>query len=374
MTTTPSNAPLPEGHLLGDYRIVRKIASGGFSFVYLAQDEQGAQVAIKEYLPANLARRTPGEFAPRIEPEHLITYRNGLKCFFEEGRALARVQHPNVVRVLNFFRAHETVYMVMAYEEGRSLQQWILRSRHRASGPVLPERAVRKVFLQLCNGLREVHANRLLHLDIKPANIYLRRDASPILLDFGAARQTLSAESMQLFPMFTPGFAAPEINRRGAALGPWSDIYGIGASLFACLLGAPPPTPDRRAETDKVPQALASVDSHYSAGMIELTRMCLALDPALRPASVLEVQRHLRPVPVERATPLLEPAADALRSPNQPSAREQPAFDPGLAANPGGWGEAKGPSEGRDDASTSGVRQWLRGWARSRRLRRSGEA
>ena len=294
MTTTPSNAPLPEGHTVGGYRIVRKIASGGFSFVYLAEDEQGARVAIKEYLPASLARRESGELSPRIEPEHLITYRNGLKCFFEEGRALARVQHPNVVRVLNFFRAHETVYMVMAFEEGRSLQQWILRTRNRPGRAVLPERAMRKVFLQLCHGLREVHANRLLHLDIKPANIYLRRDGTPILLDFGAARQTLSADSLRLFPMFTPGFAAPEVNRKGEALGPWCDIYGIGASLFACMLGAPPPTSDQRAKHDKVPQALQLAGAHYSPGLIALVGQCLALDAASRPPSVLAVQRILR--------------------------------------------------------------------------------
>ncbi|MFN5510919.1 MAG: serine/threonine-protein kinase [Burkholderiales bacterium] len=355
MTTTPSNAPLPEGHLLGDYRIVRKIASGGFSFVYLAQDEQGALVAIKEYLPANLARRAPGELAPRIEPEHLITYRNGLKCFFEEGRALARVQHPNVVRVLNFFRAHETVYMVMAYEEGRSLQQWILRTRKRTGGEVLPERAIRKVFMQLCNGLREVHANRLLHLDIKPANIYLRRDASPILLDFGAARQTLSAESLRLFPMFTPGFAAPEINQRGESLGPWSDIYGIGASLFACMLGAPPPTPDRRAEQDKVAQALQSAAAQYSFGLITLAGECLALDPALRPPSVLAVQRQLADQALgARLTEV--PVAQVIDAQSSPA------------------GSGSAAPVGAAAQRLKDMTHWLRGLAGTRRPRRSGDA
>lgn len=370
MTTTPSNAPLPEGHRLGDYRIVRKIASGGFSFVYLAEDERGAQVAIKEYLPATLARRSPGEFAPRIEPEHLITYRNGLKCFFEEGRALARVQHPNVVRVLNFFRSNETVYMVMAYEEGRSLQQWILRSRTRGTGPVLPERAIRRVFLQLCHGLREVHANRLLHLDIKPANIYLRRDASPILLDFGAARQTLSAESTQLFPMFTPGFAAPEINRRGESLGPWCDIYGIGASLFACMLGAPPPTPDRRGEQDKVTGALALVSDHYSVGLIELTRKCLALDPALRPASVLEVQRQLRLPPLGQPVQVLRQSAQTQESRGQDPLQGAAGAEPGRSQASDHSDRAVLPSR----APSSRIRKWLQSWSVPRLPHRSGDA
>jgi serine/threonine protein kinase len=280
------------------------------------------------------------------------------------------VQHPNVVRVLNFFRAHETVYMVMAYEEGRSLQQWILRSRNRGSGPVLPERAVRKVFMQLCNGLREVHANRLLHLDIKPANIYLRRDASPILLDFGAARQTLSAESMQLFPMFTPGFAAPEINRREAPLGPWSDIYGIGASLFACMLGAPPPTPDRRVELDKVAHALVGAGEHYSAGLIELTRRCLALDAAIRPASVLEVQRQLRPAPRSDPKQAAGEPLDASIASDQASISlkqiDRAAEHLGRSA--------VAQVAAQPEAPPSGVKQWLRGWTLLRRPRRSGGA
>src|SRR5580700_8571313 len=122
-----NNAPLPDGLEIAGYRIVKKIASGGFSIVYLASDEEGVPVAIKEYLPSSLVLRQVGELSPAISPENLPIYRIGLKCFFEEGRALARISHPNVVSVLNFFRANDTVYMVMAYESGCSLQEHILR-------------------------------------------------------------------------------------------------------------------------------------------------------------------------------------------------------------------------------------------------------
>jgi len=124
-----NNAALPEGLEVGGYRIVKKISSGGFSIVYLATDEQGTSVAIKEYMPAALASRKSGELSPMVAPEHLNTYRIGLKCFFEEGRALASIYHPNIVRVLNFFRANDTVYMVMHYESGRSLQEHVVRNR-----------------------------------------------------------------------------------------------------------------------------------------------------------------------------------------------------------------------------------------------------
>ncbi|MCL4185504.1 MAG: serine/threonine protein kinase, partial [Burkholderiaceae bacterium] len=101
---TQTNAPLPDGHELGGYRIVRKISSGGFSIVYLAEDAAGEKFALKEYLPSSLVKRSAGQLAPEIPPANEVTFRNGLRCFFEEGRALARIFHPNVVRVVNFFR------------------------------------------------------------------------------------------------------------------------------------------------------------------------------------------------------------------------------------------------------------------------------
>jgi serine/threonine protein kinase len=306
---TQSNAPLPEGLEVGGYRIVRKIASGGFSIVYLADDADGQPVAVKEYLPSSLARRGPGELVPAISNEHLTTYRNGLKCFFEEGRALARVLHPNVVRVLNFFRANDTVYMVMAYEQGRSLQELIMRYRGKPGREVIPERHVRRIFAQVMNGLREVHANRLLHLDLKPANVYLRRDGSPMLLDFGAARQTLTHDAPKLFPMYTPGFAAPELYRRNQQLGPWTDIYGLGASMYACMVGSPPQPADQRGQHDKVDAALAQAVRLYSQQLVDIVHWCLKQNPLERPQSVFVLQRALREP--QHAAPTPAPAQPA---------------------------------------------------------------
>ncbi|MGV3655922.1 MAG: serine/threonine protein kinase [Noviherbaspirillum sp.] len=288
-----NNAPLPDGLDVGGYRIVKKIASGGFSIVYLAYDEDGNAVAIKEYLPSSLALRQPGELTPQIPPENLPTFRIGLKCFFEEGRALARITHPNVVSVVNFFRANETVYMVMAYESGRSLQEHILRRRDKGEKPLVSERFIRKMFNQVMNGLREVHANKLLHLDLKPANIYLRVDGTPILLDFGAARQTLKADLSQLYPMYTPGFAAPELYVKGGILGPWTDIYSIGASIFACMVGAPPQPADQRQKNDRMEGHFQKLEGVYSPELIEVVRWSLRIDPLQRPQSVFALQKAL---------------------------------------------------------------------------------
>jgi serine/threonine protein kinase len=211
-----------------------------------------------------------------------------MRCFFEEGRSLAGLSHPNVVRVLNFFRANETVYLVMRYERGRTLQEHILARRGR-----LKENFIRHVFAQLLNGLREVHRNKLLHLDIKPANIYIRNDGTPVLIDFGAARQTLSEERPALNAMYTPGFAPPEVYRNRERLGPWSDIYSIGACLYSCLAAAPPPAADQRIERDRYISAERQWGQRYSSELLQTIDWCLELDPLRRPQSVLLLQKVL---------------------------------------------------------------------------------
>lgn len=287
-----NNAPLPDGLEIAGYRIVKKIASGGFSIVYLAYDPDGVAVAIKEYLPSSLALRQDGELVPTVSRANLPVFRIGLKCFFEEGRALARISHPNVVSVLNFFRAHDTVYMVMAYESGHSLQEHI--QGQRAKGGKVGEAFIRTIFIQVLKGLREVHANKLLHLDLKPANIYLRTDGTPMLLDFGAARQTVNNDLPTLTPMYTPGFAPPELYSKTGGLGPWSDVYSIGASMFACMVGSPPQPADQRKTEDKMAGHFEKLAGAYTPELVRLVRWCLMVDPLERPQSLFALQKVLQ--------------------------------------------------------------------------------
>jgi hypothetical protein len=288
MAAQQTNQPLPAGFQLDRYRIDRQISLGGFSIVYLAYDEDGTPVAIKEYLPNSLALRAEGQVTPVISEEHLGAFRHGMKCFFEEGRALAHLSHPNVVRVLNFFRANETVYMVMQYERGRTLQEHI--QKHKGD---IRETFVRNVFARLLNGLREVHAQKLLHLDIKPSNIYLRTDGNPVLLDFGAARQALDSGAPALKPMYTPGFAAPEQYKAPELMGPWTDIYAVGASMYATLAGASPQAADKRVDKDHVQPAMQRWSSSYSEQLLHIIDWCMVLDEHKRPMSVFALQKAL---------------------------------------------------------------------------------
>lgn len=292
MPITQINHPLPPGYQLDQYRIERQISLGGFSIVYLAHDAEGTPVAIKEYLPNTLALRSEGNILPTIKEEHLAAFNHGLKCFFEEGRSLARLNHPNVVRVLNFFRANATVYMVMQYERGRTLREHIMKHRGNIS-----EKFIRVVFSRLLNGLREVHAQRFLHLDIKPSNIYLRMDGNPVLLDFGAARQALENDSPALRPTYTPGFAAPEQYEAQDQLGPWTDIYGIGATMYACLFHASPQAANLRLQDDKLERAVQRWQGKYSRQLLETIDWCMQLDYLERPMSVFALQKSLTEAP-----------------------------------------------------------------------------
>ncbi|WP_126447218.1 serine/threonine protein kinase [Sulfuricystis multivorans] len=297
MAIQQTSIPLPAGHVIDGYRFERQLSMGGFSIVYLATDPRGQPVAIKEYLPQSLARRTVG-LVPQVKPEHRAAYHSGMMAFYEEGIALARLDHPNVVRVENFLRANDTVYLVMAYERGRTLHEHI-----RKHPGELSEKFVRGVFMRLLSGLREVHASRLLHLDIKPSNIWLRLDASPVLIDFGAARQTLQ-KAGDLRPVYTPGYAAPEQYDKGGEIGPWTDVYAVGASMYACLAAAAPTPADLRLGGDPLIPASQRWAGRYSPQLLDTIDQCLRLDPLARPQSAFSLQRLLAATP----TPVKENA------------------------------------------------------------------
>ena len=181
----------------------------------------------------------------------------------------------------------------MGYEQGRSLQDHISRRRKKGDKPLVSELAIRIMFSQVMDALREVHTRKLLHLDLKPANIYLRTDGAPILLDFGAARQTLQTDLSKLHPMYTPGFASPELHTK-KELGPWTDIYSLGASIFNCMVGVPPQSSTERKRHDRMDQFYAELENLYSADLVRLVRWSLMLDPRERPQSVFALQKPLR--------------------------------------------------------------------------------
>lgn len=286
-------APLPPDTIIGGYKIVKKLSAGGFGLVYLALDKQGQEVAIKEYMPTSLASRAPGELLPQVQSDKLSLYRLGLKSFFEEGRSLAQISHASVVSVLNFFRENETVYMVMNFLEGATLQDFIITARDLKKQKVFRESTIRSLFDEILRGLRIVHQHKMLHLDIKPANIFITDENKAVMIDFGAAREVLSKEGNFIRPMYTPGFAAPEMYRRDTSMGPWTDIYAIGACIYACMQGYPPHDAPQRLEKDRLTLSLSRLRGVYSDNLIEVVEWCMALDALERPQSVFALQKEL---------------------------------------------------------------------------------
>jgi WD40 repeat protein len=288
---------LPRGYELAEYTIEAVLGHGGFGVTYLARDRQlGTQVAIKEYLPHDIARRKgqTDVIASSAEDETVVTYRVGLREFLKEGQALARFKHENIVRVLRFLEANGTAYMVMEYEKGESLAQYL---RH--NGPRLDQAALLRIFLPIMNGLHAVHQAKLLHLDIKPENIYLREDGNPMLIDFGSARQALVGPGQNHAVALTPGYAPIEQYPSGGKQGPWTDVYAIGASLHRCICGKRPVASTERHqailryEPDPLPPALELGQGRYPNYILESIDWALRIHANERPRSARELQDAL---------------------------------------------------------------------------------
>lgn len=267
---------------LGEYRLESVLGAGGFGITYLARDTHlDKPVAIKEYLPGDMAvRALDGSVVP-VSSDHGNDYRWGLERFILEARTLARFSHPHIVRVNRYFESNGTGYMVMDYEEGESLAQWLKRV------PQPPEAELRRLLMPLLDGLAAVHAAKFLHRDIKPNNIFIRSGGSPVLLDFGAARATGSG-SAAMTAVLTPGYAPLEQYSAEGRQGPWTDIYALGGVLFRAVTGHNPPDAVSRLQKDGVAESLAAARGRYSEPLLNAIQWALQIQPEIRPQSVAE--------------------------------------------------------------------------------------
>lgn len=289
---------LPAGTVVDSYRIEKALGSGGFSAIYLALEQpSGGRVIIKEYMPPRLARRLGDMTVVAVDEENAERFQHGRLLFFREAGILATLVHPNIVRVLNFFRANGTVYLVMPFEQGRNLQNYIQSRRG-----YLSERFLRTVFTPLLDALRLIHSRDLLHLDIKPGNIHLRPGGSPLLLDFGALHRRFEHSRLQHGgQVITAGFSPIEQYDPSGYVGPWTDIYALGATLRACIEGRVPPPAPERYQKDSLRPAIAAFKKHYSESLLKVIDWALEIDPLLRPQRVDDMLAALGPV--ETASP-----------------------------------------------------------------------
>ncbi|NKB38742.1 MAG: protein kinase [Gammaproteobacteria bacterium] len=227
---------LPPGHQLLWYEITSILGQGGFGITYLAHDMNlKRDVAIKEYLPVEIAVRDASFTVQPLSEDYSERYQWGLKRFIAEARTLTKFNHPGIVRVDSVFEENNSGYMVMQYEDGESLQDRLKGAK------TLDAATLEKIVPPLLDGLEQIHRMGFIHRDIKPDNIYLRKDGSPVLLDFGSARQALGEQTKTLTSLVTPGFAPFEqYYSKSDEQGAFSDIYGLGATLYRAVTGIIP--------------------------------------------------------------------------------------------------------------------------------------
>ncbi len=246
---------LPPGTRLDEFEIIRVLGIGGFGIVYLARDHALLrQVAIKEYMPSELARRRPDLRLSVRRGPHAETFAAGLQSFVKEAQLLARFDHPSLVKVYRYWQGNGTAYMAMQYYEGRTLQQ---ERRTLTAAP--SEVWLRGLVYSLLGALDVLHAQGVFHRDISPDNILLLPDGCPVLLDFGAARHIVGNGPQALTAVFKPNFAPIEQCGEipGLLQGPWTDLYALGAVVHFMLTGHAPMPAMVRAVHDAMPALTA---------------------------------------------------------------------------------------------------------------------
>jgi len=286
---------LQPGYKLHWYQIIKILGQGGFGITYLAHDTNlDQQVAIKEYLPTDLAVREDNVSVHPVSEDHSESYQWGLERFISEARTLAKFKHHNIVRVLSVFTENNTAYMVMEYEHGEPMDA-LLKNR-----TTIEEEKLKSILMPMLDGLEAVHKAGFIHRDIKPPNIYIRTDGSPVLLDFGSARQSLGVQTHTLTTMVSPGYAPFEqYTSKSDKQGPWTDIYGLGATLYRAVTGIGPTDAMDRSEallhTSKDVYIPASKIAHdnYSGVFLAAIDHALMFKTDGRPQSIDEWRKEL---------------------------------------------------------------------------------
>ena len=301
---------LPIGHILqNEYKIEQVLGAGGFGITYLARDTNlNYLVVIKEFLPQDMATRDQSRINVTPFTKDTQSYSHLLKRFSEEAQLLAKMRHPNIVKVTRFFKANNTAYFVMEYAEGETLKDYLQRNN------TLKEEEILSIMMPILEGAKYVHTQGFLHRDIAPDNIYLTKNGMPILIDFGAARDAIAEESKNISSIVKEGYSSPEqytINNKQNAS---SDIYALGAVFYRLMTGkVPSNAPHRQTallndDMDPIGDITKEYEGKYSPQLLHAVQKALNIRATDRFSSVSEFQNALtegsivdsRPSPTSR--------------------------------------------------------------------------
>ncbi|WP_424947182.1 ankyrin repeat domain-containing protein [Candidatus Spongiihabitans sp.] len=318
-------AALPPETRLRQYEILSVLGVGGFGVTYLAEDtDLHACFAVKEYLPNEFAMREGVTVHPKSAGNE-EDYRWGLDRFLEEARNLAKFRHANIVRVHQIFEDNNTAYMVLDYEDGLSFEAHLQSLSQPPSEPALGA-----IIAPLLDALKHMHADGLLHRDISPDNIIIRADGSPVLLDFGAARQAIGIRSRSISAIVKAGYSPPEQYSTRGGQGAYTDIYALAAVLYRAISGHPPPEGSWRitevATGNPDPMTRLSAEG-YSGEFIAAIESALSINAKDRPQDVGQWLRMLGgESPSVDTAPVPSTAPDATPpSPQNPKPEARPS-------------------------------------------------
>jgi serine/threonine protein kinase len=234
-------------------------------------------------MPKKIACRDSKGCVTPLQSQFTENLHRGRKLFFHEVKALASLKHPNIVRVLDFFLANDTSYLVMPNERGRNLGAYIQERRGGLSTTFLLD-----VFLPILDALAMLHGRAMLHLDVKPGNIHLRHGNQPLLLDLGAVHP-LSRGRFRGGQVITAGYSPVEQYYRGGHVGPWSDVYAVGASMRTCMEGRTPPPSIERHRKDTLIPAAEELKTRYPMFLLNAVDWAMSMDPTTRPQDAGEL-------------------------------------------------------------------------------------
>ncbi|MEX8519907.1 MAG: protein kinase [Leptothrix sp. (in: b-proteobacteria)] len=325
--STPADLPehdnaLQPGARLGEFEIQGVIGVGGFGIVYRALDHDlERDVAIKEYMPGQFAGRDATGAVTVRARSHVETFGIGLRSFINEARLLARFDHPALLKVYRYWEANGTAYMAMPFYDGSTLAQVV------QGLPMPPTQDwLMGVIEPLLGALELLHSQQIYHRDISPDNILLLHDGKPVLLDFGAARRVIGDRTQTLTAILKPNYAPIEQYAEipGLKQGPWTDLYALGAVVYASLTGKPPsPAATRAVMDDLVP--LAQIGQlleqrhaqQYSDHFLAAWQATLAVRPVERLQSIAQLRAALRG---EHVAVMASTAPVAVTTPPAPTA------------------------------------------------------
>jgi hypothetical protein len=308
LTTGPTNPPasggttpgsgaslghnaLTVGTKLGEFEITGLVGEGGFGIVYLAYDHSlERQVAMKEYMPSELAAREGDATVIVRSNRHAETFAAGMRSFINEAKLLAQFDHPSLVKVYRFWEANGTAYMVMPFYEGITLKTTL-----RDLGHPPDETWLKAQLAQLLDALEIIHSRQCYHRDIAPDNIMILPDDTPLLLDFGAARRVIGDMTQALTVILKPGYAPIEQYAEVPNMrqGPWTDLYALASVVYFAIEGKAPVPAVARVMSDPLVPLAQSAAGRYSDSFLRAIDRALSVRPDDRPQNIAEFRQLL---------------------------------------------------------------------------------